>query len=62
MVQVKTVVGATTTELDKNINEWIGRNRQYTILNVNPFYREDKAFNHGAMIVYEVKIPDAKKY
>ena len=47
---------------DTEVNKWIGRNRQYTILSINTFYRGDKVFNHCATIVYEVNVPDAKKH
>ena len=62
MVQVKTLASFSSDELDETINHWLGRNTQYTILSVNPFYRQDKMFNHCATIVYEVDIPNAKKH
>jgi hypothetical protein len=62
MVQVKTLASVSPDELDEAINRWIGRNTQYTILSVNPFYRQDKTFDHCATIVYEVNIPNAKKH
>lgn len=62
MVQIKTIATASASELDTEVNKWIGRNRQYTILSINTFYRGDKVFNHCATIVYEVNVPDAKKH